>query len=807
MFRNYILTSIRNLWKFKGYSVINVLGLATGIASALIIMLFVQDELSFDRHNENFDNIYRFHIKAKIQGNALGGAISNAPLGPTLKSDFPEVLEYTRLYTFEGDPIIRYGDKVFVENNFYSADSTFFNVFTARAIHGDPARMLNRPNTVVLTEETARKYFGDDNPIGKVLKVGQAEEAFEVTGVVEGFPDNSHFHFNLLGSFSSTWLADVTTWIGNNNYTYVILQEGASPEQVEAKIPDLLVQYMGPQLEAAMGATMEEFLESGNEYGYYIQPLKDIHLRSGLQFEIEPGGSITSVYIFSLIAIFLIIIASINFMNLSTASSSSRAAEVGIRKVVGSNKSKLVWQFITESYIITIISLILAIILVELFITPFNNLAQKSLSLNLIENNLLLPSIIFIGLIVGFLSGSYPAFVLSSFKPISVLKGKVSSGMKNSYLRSILVTLQFVITISLFISTFVVYNQMTFIQTKDMGFNKSNLLVIDRARELGNQRETFRQELLNNPDIIAASVCNTVPGSLIGDDAYYPEGSTMEETHALNNIFTDPYFTDVFEFEIIEGRYLSEDIPSDTFAVVLNEAAVKSLGFEHPLEHRLINDFGGGEEINPMQVIGVVKDFHFKSLHQEIQPLLLRLNYWNPDKISVKITGNNKQATLRYIEKTWKAYVADQPATISFLEDDLSTLYASDRNTGIIFSIFSILAIFIAALGLLGLASFSAVQRTKEVGIRKVMGATVSSVMTILSKEILWLILFATIISWPLAYFFMKDWLQNFAFRIDLHPLIFVISTLLSLIIAVLTVSFRTFRAAMANPVNSLRYE
>ncbi len=807
MFRNYILTSLRNLWKFKGYSIINVLGLAVGIASALIIFLFVQDELSYDRHNEKFDNIYRFNIKARIQGNAIDGALSNAPLGPTLKADFPEVLEYTRLYTFEGDPKIRYEDKVFIESNFYYADSTFFNVFTAPALHGNPARMLTRPNTVVLTEETARKYFGDENPLGKVLKIGQEERTFEVTGVVKGFPDNSHFHFNLLGSFSSTWLADVTWWISNNNYTYVVLQEGIAPEKVEAKIPDLLVQYMGPQLEQALGTSMDEFLESGNEYGYFIQPLKDIHLRSGLQFEIEPGGSMTSVYIFSLIAIFLIIIASINFMNLSTASSSSRASEVGIRKVVGSNKSKLIWQFIIESFIITIFSLILAVILVELFITPFNYLAQKDLSLNLIDNRLLLPSIIIVGLIVGFLSGSYPAFVLSSFKPVSVLKGKVSSGMKNSYLRSILVTLQFVITISLFISTFVVYSQMSFIQKKDMGFSKENLLVIDRARELGNQRETFRQELLNNPDIISASVTNAVPGSLIGDDAYYPEGSTMEETHALNNIFTDPYFADVFKLEIIEGRYLSEDIHSDTFAVILNEAAVKALGFTNPLEHRLINDFGDGNEINPMQVIGVVKDFHFKSLHQEIKPLILRLNYWNPDKIAVKITENNKQATLKYIEKTWEDYVADQPVTISFLEDDLATLYASDRNTGIIFSIFSLLAIFIAALGLLGLASFSAEQRTKEVGIRKVMGATVSSVMTILSKEILWLMLFATIISWPLGYFFMKDWLQNFAFRIELNPLIFVLSTLLALLIAILTVSIRTFRAAVANPVNSLRYE
>jgi len=346
---------------------------------------------------------------------------------------------------------------------------------------------------------------------------------------------------------------------------------------------------------------------------------------------------------------------------------------------------------------------------------------------------------------------------------------------------------------------------MNFIQKKDMGFNKENLVVIDRARELGNQREAFRQELLKYPDITSASVSNAVPGSLIGDDAYFPEGATTDETHAINNIYTDPYFAEVFELELLEGRWLSEEIPTDTFAVVLNEAAVKALGFDNPLEHRLINDFG--EEVDPLQVVGVVRDFHFKSLHQEIDPLILRWNYWNPDKLSVKITGYNQQACLKYIEDTWKTFVTDQPLTVTFLEDDLATLYSSDRNTGIIFSIFSILAIFIAALGLLGLTSFSAQQRTKEVGIRKVMGATVGSVMAILSREILWLILFATVISWPVGYFFMKDWLQDFAFRIDLSPWVFVISTLLALLIAILTVSIRTFRAAIVNPANSLRYE
>jgi len=804
MFKNFFLTSLRNLWRHKSYTLINILGLAIGIASSVIILLYVQDELSYDRHNDKFDQIYRFHIKGKIQGNEVQAAMSCAPLGPTLQSDFPEVLAYTRLYTFSGDPIVRYEDKIFIEKNFFYADSTFFNVFTAPAFQGDPKQMLNRPNTVVLTEETAKKYFGEEDPVGKILKVGQNETPYEVTGVVRGFPANSHFHFNLLGSFASTYLADVTMWLGNNNYTYIILQEGYSPEQLEAKIPALLEQYMGPQLEQILGMTLEHFLEGGNEYGYFIQPLKDIHLRSDLQFEIEPGGSMTTVYIFSLIAVFLILIASINFMNLATASSSSRAPEVGIRKVVGSDRNKLIWQFMTESFIITFIALLLAIMLVELFIPSFNNLAHKVLDFNIIMNPVLLPALILIGILVGFLSGSYPAFFLSTFKPVSILKGNLREGMRSSYLRSIFVTLQFTITICLFISTFMVYKQMKYIQDKDLGFDKENVLIIDRAYVLGEQREAFRQELLKNPNIHYVSNSNTVPGELIGDNAWLPEGAGTDETHDMNNIWADPFFAQAYTLEMKEGRWFSEDNPTDSFSIVVNESAVKAFGLDDPLSKRLLTL---GDDAQPLQIIGVVKDFHFQSLHQEIKSLIMVLINFNGYYISAKISGNNIEKTLSYVENTWDDFIPDQPINLTFLEDDLATHYSSDKSVGLIFSIFSILAIFIAALGLLGLASYSAEQRTKEVGIRKVMGATVSNVMTILSKEIVWLILFATIIAWPVGYFFMKDWLQNFAFRIKLDPLIFVGSTLLAFLIAILTVSVRTYRAAIVNPAKSLRYE
>ncbi len=785
---------------------INILGLAIGISSSIIILLFVLDELSFDRHNEHFEDIYRICIRGKIQGNEVEAALSNAPMGATLKSDFPEVTEFTRLYTFDGDPIVRYEDQVFIEENFYYADSTFFNLFTAPAVQGDPQKMLNRPNTVVLTGEIARKYFGNEDPIGKMLKVGQREEIFEVTGVVKGFPENSHFRFNMLGSLITMDIAEETRWLGNNNYTYILMQDGFDPDVLEAKFPPLLEKHMGPQMEELLGMTMEEFFSGGNQYGYFLVPLKDIHLKSDLQFEINPGGSMTSVVIFSIIAIFLIIIASINFMNLATASAAKRATEVGIRKVAGAGKQRLIWQFMAESFLITLVALILASVLVELFLPAFNNLSGKDLRFVILGNPYMLTGLLIIGLFVGFVSGSYPAFFLSSFKPVDVLKSGSMRGVRGSYLRSILVTIQFVITIVLFISTFVVSRQMNYIQKKDLGFDKSNLVVIDRTYVLDDQVESFRQELLKNPAIQQVTGSSAVPGGLIGDNAYLPEGAGTDETHAINNMWADWHFNETYGLEVVEGRWFNEDNPTDSFALILNEAAVRALGFDDPLNKRLITALGDDSRI-PSSIIGVVKDFNFQSLHQEIRPLVIRFNGSVPYQLSVKISGNQTGKTLTYIEETWNSFIEQQPVHLTFLEEDLAALYNNDEKTATVFSIFSVLAIFIASLGLLGLASFSAAQRTKEVGIRKAMGASIGSVLVTLSREFAWLILFATLVAWPLGYFFMKDWLQDYPVRISLEPMVFVISTTLAFLIASVTVVLRVYQVASSNPVNSLRYE
>ena len=806
MIENYLLIAYRSILRNKAYSLINLLGLAIGITSSIMILLFVMDEVSYDRHNKHFREIYRICIRGKIQGNEIEAALSNAPMGATLKTDFPEVEDFTRLFTFDGDPKVMYKDKVFIEENLYYADSTFFNVFSTPVVYGNPEDMLNRPNTVVLTEEIARKYFGNEDPVGKFLQVGQQQENYEVTGVVTGFPENSHFRFNMLGSMTSIYLADLTRWLGNNNYTYIRLSKDFDPEQLENKFPELIAQHMGTELEEMLGLTMEEFLAAGNTYGYFLEPLKDIHLKSDLQFEINPGGSRSSVIIFSVIALFLILIASINFMNLSTASAARRATEVGIRKAAGAEKKRLIHQFLTESFLITLLALLLAVVLVELFMPGFNRIAGKGLQLDDLGTVRFIIGLLVIGLFVGFASGSYPAFFLSSFKPADVLKSGAMRGVRGATLRRVLVTFQFVVTIVLFICTILVNRQMNHLRAKDLGFNKENLVVIDRVYVLEEQIEAFRQELLKNPSIRQVTISSAVPGGLIGDNAYLPEGASTNETHAINNLWADWYFQETYELEMVEGRWFQEDNPTDSFAFVISESAVRALSFDDPLNRRLYSQLGD-DTSDPHPIIGVVKDFHFQSLHQEIRPLIIQFNSENNYQMSVRVSGNDTGKTLEYIEKTWNSFREQQPIHMTFLEEELATLYNNEEKTAVIFNIFSVLAIFIAALGLLGLASFSAAQRTKEVGIRKAMGASITSVLLALSREYIWLILLATLAAWPLGYFFMKEWLQDYPSRISMEPWVFILSSLMALVIAGVTVILRVYHSASANPVNSLRYE
>jgi putative ABC transport system permease protein len=808
MFRNFITIAFRNITTRKVYSLINVTGLAIGLASAILILLYVQDELSYDRFHKNYDQIYRVGLHGIIQSNELTVAMSCAPMAQTLVRDYPEVISATRLFSLGGEPIVRFKENSFLENRFFYADSGFFGVFSPELIQGDPATALVRTNTVVITDETARKYFGDEDPLGKVLEVGVDRTEFEVTGVIKKFPHHSHIKFDFLGSMATTPYVNSTIWLNNMFYTYFLLQEDFPPEQLEAKFPDMVMKYVGPQMEQFVQTSMEDFFKAGNKYGYFLQSIKDIHLRSDVEYELEPGGNLASIYIFSIIALFLIIIASINFMNLATAQSALRAREVGVRKVVGSMRSKLVNQFLTESVVLSFVALIIGIVLVWFVLPYFNTLAGKELSLDLLNNKLILPVLLILGLIVGLLSGSYPAFFLASFQPVKVLKGKIESGLKSRYLRGALVIFQFTVAIILFISTIIVSRQMRFIQNKDLGYEKKNLVVINRLAALRDQKDAFKEELSKIPEVIQSGFTNSYPTIIFGNTAFRPEGTTAESTHSINFWQVGHDFQKTLKLEVKDGRWFSKEILSDSIAVVLNEAAVKVLGMDNPVGKNLLLIAGAGNGDLPMKIIGIVRNFNYESLHKTIHPLvIIFLPSRTANYLLVRIRSEDYQKTVDIIKRNWDEFVPDQPFEYSFLEDDIKTSYNDDRRTGTIFIMFSILAILISLLGLIGLTSFTAEQRTKEIGVRKVMGASVPGIIRMLSKEVIILIFISTAIAWPIGYLFMKNWLENFAFRIDLGYLSFVVASLMALIIAIITVSFRVYRAAAINPAESLRYE
>ena len=811
MIKNYITIAYRNLIRKKGYSFINISGLAIGIASSIIILLFVQDELSYDRHHENADNIYRVCMKASMQGNSFHAPITPAPMAATMLEDFPEVRHAVRFFNFDSAPIIRRGDRSFIESGFVWADSTIFDVFTLPMVNGDPGTALTRPNTMVLTESAARKYFGNEDPVGQNLEMGNARTNYEVTGIIEDLPANSHFSFDVVASFVTHPNSQNQTWFSNNYFTYLLLDENADAAALQAKFPAMLEMYLGPQIEMVMGVTLEEFHESGEEWGYYLQPLTSIHLNSDLQYEIQANGSMTTVIVFSIIALFILVIASINFMNLSTARSAGRAKEIGLKKVVGSTRSQLVNQFLGESVFLSFISLLFALLLVELFIPAFNNIADKQLGLNYLNPWYSVPALLAVGIVVGLMSGSYPAFYLASFEPVRVLKGKLQSGIKGTRLRGMLVIFQFIITIVLFISTFTVYKQMNYIGSKDLGMDPENVLVIHRAYSIPQeQRETFCQELDGFSGVLATSKAHAIPGTSFSGNAFRREGTASREQHIISNAWVDQDYAEVLGLKLTEGRFFSRDFASDSLAVVLNETAVKQMGYTNPVGKRALQTGAGGTENapedQPYTIIGVVKDFHFESLHQTINPMILSPGQWG-QYIIVRLQADNTTAVIDFIKDKWAEFVDDQPLEYSFLMDDLVADYRTEQRTGLIFSIFAILSIFIACLGLLGLASFTTEQRTKEIGIRKAMGASVISVMTLLSKEINILVLLSTILAWPVAWYFMSNWLENFAYRIELGIVVFILASVGTYIIALATVSFQAYSAARLNPVDTLRDE
>lgn len=808
MLKNYITTAFRNLIKHKTYSLINISGLAIGVMAFILIMLYVRDELSYDRYFPNADQIYRVTTHGVLQGGEFNMAVSPAPVGAAFVDEIPGVLKSTRVRNF-GFPVIRNADLAFSEELWFTVDSSFFDVFGIELIQGDTRTALTQPNTVVLTQSTAKRYFGDEDPMGKSLSSDQQRD-YLVTGIVEDPPHNTHFHYDFLASLMSyPGPANDPVWVSNNFYTYLVLEPNTTPEQVVDQFPGMVLKYAGPQIEQFMGVSWDQLTQQGAEYGFNLQPVPDIHLNSHFEYEVEPNGNLTYVRIFSIIAIFILILACINFMNLATARSAKRAREVGVRKTLGSTRGQLIQQFLTEAILLTLISFILAIVLVELLLPLYSDLVGIRLLLGLFSEALILPSLVMMVLLVGTISGSYPAFFLASFNPVKVLKGSAQAKNSNSWLRSGLVIFQFTISITLFTGTMVVYNQLNYIQNKELGYDKTNVVIVEKTDDIGRHINAFKEDLLQDRRILTVSNSTSLIGHNTNNNVHQVQGEPAENALLLSSFVTDDQYSEAYSIEMAQGRFFSLDRPADSMCVVINETAAENLNIGDPIGRSLLRGGGPNGEMAAFEIIGIMKDFHFESMHNPIRPIVIypfRGNGFGR-YTAVRIPEEDMAGTLGYIEEIWKKYAVDQAFEYTFLDDDFNQLYVAEERTKQIATIFSILAIFIASLGLFGLASFIIEQRTKEIGIRKVLGASVLNIYSLLSVDILKLIVIATILSWPISYMTMRRWLENFAYQIDFSHLTFLLAGLLAFIIAIATVTTQAMKAANSNPIKALKYE
>jgi putative ABC transport system permease protein len=801
MLMNYLKVAIRNIKRHKGYSILNISGLTIGFACFIFIFLFIRYEFSFDRQHTKADRIYKAIFKStgdNIMGTAKQST-SYPPLAPTLMNEFPEIETATRFSKYN-NIMVQVEDQKFLFDKWVWADEHIFDVFDLPFIYGDPATAFKNPYSVVIDEETADKLFGHINPVGKKLHVIRGEEMdFQVTGVMENLPPNSHFRPNLLGQFETqiNLGLPLNSWNAHWFHSYLLLKKGSSAQELETKIQSFIEQKLHP-------------LSSAQNWTYLLQPLNDIHLKStDVLKKLEAGGDIRYVFICSLIGLFILIIAGINFINLSTARSFTRSREVSIRKVVGANRTQLVKQFMGESLIFTAISLIAAVGFVLLALRGFSSIVDRNITTHSMTHPGFILGLLAAVIIVALMSGLYPALYLSGFKPLTLLKGPSLQASKGLNLRHFLVVFQFAISLFLIISTLIISGQIHLIRTKKLGFDRDHVVVINLNNDKIRQtKDIIKNELLQYPGIKAVTFTQTLPTNINWDSDFDYEGRGNNEYPFFYFSQVDYDYVDFFDMEITAGRNFSREMTTDAVgggAFILNQTAVKHLGWEEPIGKKI--GFPQGENMGT--VVGVVKDFNCHSLHFPAEPAVLILNTgaWNIYFLSIKVRPENINQTLGAIEKVWKKHSDGYPFEYYFLDEAYDSLYKSEIRLNIFFRLFTLIAIFISSLGLFGLASFTAERRTKEIGIRKVLGASVPSIVIFISRGFTKWVLLANILAWPVAYYFMNKWLQNFAYRIDLSIWIFILSGLAAFGIALLTVSYQSIKAATANPVKSLRYE
>ncbi len=818
MIKNYLKVAFRSIFRNRLTAFINIAGLALAMACALLIYLYISDEVSYDKYNSKSDRIYRVTRDFKSQDGEVNLHLGNVapPIGPLLKNDFGEIEELARTVNYglvvgleENGVLV----KNFSEEHLFLAEPAIFKIFDINVKSGDPSKALERPFTVMLSESAAKRYFNDEtNVLGKRLRANNAFD-LEVTGVYEDFPDQTHWHPELIVSFITMENDNIygkagleSNW-GNNSFgTYLLLQEGADPRKLEAQLPDFLDKHFGPFAIANFGAP-EDF-KASERTSLYVQKVTDIHLRSHLDDEIEVNGNINNVYMMGVIGLFIVLIATFNFVNLSTARATKRAKEVGLRKVVGAIRGQLIAQYLSESILIALLALVLSFGLATLGLGWLNQFTQKGLSLNLIEQPMLLLGLVLFAFLIGVLAGIYPAFIVSGFKPALTLKGQQGSARGKGSIRKILVVSQFSISVVLLIATVITIQQLSYLNTRELGFDKDQVVTLTNYRELQPSYEAFYNELLRSSNIKNAARSSRVPTGRLLDSQGAPRiargDSLVDTTINTKNIRVDEEFFPTYGIEIVAGRNFSKSIETDdSLAFIINERAAKEYGIESPVDY-INKDFRYGGVTG--KLIGVVKDFHFESLHQDIIPMVFHMDN-RLNAISVKIAGNNLQEGIQQIEKVWNQFLPNRPFEYQFLDERYRQLYEAEQNQSQLFSIFSGLAIFIACLGLFGLATFNTLQRVKEIGIRKVLGASVPTILGLLSKEIVLLIIVANVIAWPVAWYLMNQWLDTFAYHIEMNVVIYLASGIVAVIIALATVSTQTIKAAMTNPSNTLRYE
>jgi len=803
MIKNYLKTAFRSLKKHPGFTMINILGLSIGLATCLSIVLYVVDELSYDRYNARAERIYRANLDVKFGGKDVSYAAAQAPMAALVKKEFPEVENTVRMaQSAEWRPegfLVKGGNETIQENNIVFADPSLFDIFTLPMVDGNPTTALAAPNSVVLTETTAQKYFGRTDIVGQTLAFNDSI-VNRITGVIKDIPKQSHFDYGIFMSMSSLPESREDSWLGGGFVTYVLLRPGADYKKLQTKISDLMRKHIGESF-----GGIEAFEKNGNRITSALSPLTSIHLLSNRQQELSANGNSQYVYIFSGIALLILLIACVNFMNLSTARSGSRAREVGVRKVLGSGRASLITQFLTESFLITFVSTVLALILTYTCLPLFNQLSGKELSFTSQTFSWLVPSSVALVIIVGFITGSYPALVLSSFQPIAVLKGRLPQGMKGSGFRSFLVVFQFSISIFLIIGTLVIFTQLKYIHNKNLGYDRNQVLIIKNTTPLGERAKLLKQDLLQINGVADATLTNYLPtANKRKMSSLVPTPSFDQKTAVLTEFWpVDENYLGTLGIHLIAGRNFSSLMATDSMALIVNEAAVRLFGFKDPLNKSLYR-FAG-----PMQqyhIIGVIRDFNFTSLRENVTPLALTFG-GSQGALSLRISTVDLPALMSRVRKSWKTFAPVQQLDFSFMDADFDATYRSEQRVATIFFFFTALAIAIACLGIFSLAAYSAEQRSKEIGIRKVLGATVSSIVGMLTRDFIKLVFIAILIASPLGWFSMQRWLQVFAYRIDLHWWILAAGGLSALLIALTTVSFQAIRAAIANPVKSLKTE